>query len=513
MTRRPRKSPRQRNRGAKSTAIRQLPFKVHRNPFRPVEILSEDQIHLIHEKSLDLLQDYGIEFLLDEAREMLAAAGADVEPSGPRVRFDRGMIEERIKTVPRSFKLHARNPAHDLEFGDNTITFIMVGSAPNASDIEGGRRPGNFSDYCDFLKLSQSLNICNGPQGYPTEPTDIPTPIRHLEAGRAMVKLTDKANFGYALGRQRLADVLEIVRIGRGISAEQLSREPSMVATINCNSPLRYDTHLTQGLIELARHNQPTVVSPFTLSGAMAPVTLAGTLIQQNAEALAAIALTQVANPGAPVFYGAFASNVDMRSGAPAFGTPEYVRTTLAAGQLARHYGFPYRSSAPCSANAPDAQAVYETEMALWPCLLGHANMVKHAFGWLEGGLCASFEKVIIDAEIVQNLVEVLHPIDTSPDALGIEAIKDVGPGGHFFGTQHTLERYETAFYEPFLSDRRNFESWEEAGSPDTLTRAHKIYKSLIADYEPPALDPAIAEELDAFVDRRIAEGGAEYGT
>jgi len=250
-------------------------------------------------------------------------------------------------------------------------------------------------------------------------------------------------------------------------------------------------------------------VTPFTLAGAMAPVTLAGALAQQNAEALAVIAFTQMIRPGAPVIYGGFTSNVDMKSGAPAFGTPEYSKAALAGGQLARRYSLPYRSSNANASNAVDAQAAYESEMSIWAAVMGHANMILHGAGWLEGGLCASFEKMIIDAEILQMMAEFLQPIEVNDDTLGLDAIAEAGPGGHFFGTAHTLERYETAFYEPIVSDWRNFETWEEHGALDATQRANGIWKQMLKDYEQPPLDPARDEELKAFMARRKEEGGA----
>jgi len=251
------------------------------------------------------------------------------------------------------------------------------------------------------------------------------------------------------------------------------------------------------------------VITPFTLAGAMAPVTVAGAVVQQNAEALAGIAFCQIVNPGAPVIYGGFTSNVDMKSGAPAFGTPEYSRAALVGGQLARRYGLPYRSSNANASNVVDAQAAYESEMSLWGAVLGHANLVKHAAGWMEGGLCASFEKVVLDAELLQMMAEFLVPIEVNEATLGLDAIAEVGPGGHFFGAAHTMDRYESAFYSPILSDWRNFETWQEAGAETATMRANAIYKRLLADFEPPPLDPAIREELAAFVAKRKKEGGA----
>jgi trimethylamine--corrinoid protein Co-methyltransferase len=364
-------------------------------------------------------------------------------------------------------------------------------------------------DYQNFLRLEQAFNVMHMAGGYPVEPTDLPPSTRHLDCLASMVKLTDKAFHAYALGRTRILDALEIVRIGRGIGREQLMAEPSLFTIVNTNSPLKLDGPMIEGLIEMARANQTVVVTPFTLTGAMAPASLAGALALQNAEALAGIAFTQMVNPGSPAMYGGFTSNVDMKSGAPAFGTPEYVRAALAGGQLTRRYQIPYRSSNASASNVVDAQAAYESEMSVWGAVMGHCNMMMHGAGWMEGGLVASFEKFILDIEILQGMAEFLQPIKIDEAELAVEAIREVGPGGHFFGVGHTLERYETAFYAPLLSDWRNFENWTLAGAENATQRASKIYKQVLADYQPPPLDPAIAEELAAFVAKRKEEGGA----
>jgi len=386
----------------------------------------------------------------------------------------------------------------------------MSGSAPNVSDLDRGRRPGNFADYCDLLKLIQSLNIIHLAAGYPVEPIDLPPSTRHLDAHYAFITLTDRVWQPSAIGPDRVEDGIAMNCIARGITRDEIVEKPGLLSTINTNSPLRVDGAMLGGLMAMARAGQACIITPFTLSGAMAPATLAGALAQQNAEALGVIAFAQMVRPGAPVLYGGFTSNVDMKSGAPAFGTPEYTLGALAGGQLARRYGLPYRSSAPCAANAVDAQAAYETEMSLWGAVMGGANLVKHGAGWMEGGLVASYEKLMIDAELLQMMAEVLKPIEVSDETLGLEAIAEVGPGGHFFGAAHTLARYETAFYAPILSDWRNFESWREAGAPDTAQRANTLWKQLLAAYEPPPLDPAIDEELRAFVAKRKEEGGVD---
>ncbi|MBC6439782.1 MAG: trimethylamine methyltransferase family protein [Rhodospirillales bacterium] len=491
-------------------AVRQSPWREVVNRFPPMTPVSEDELKFIQDRSLKVLEEVGIEFLHDRALDILEAAGADVNRDTLRVRFDRGLVTESIARAPSEFRLHARNPERNITIGGNRIAFCPVASPPFVHDMDGGRREGNFHDYCNFLRLGQSLNALHFFGGYPVEPTDLPAASRHLDCLQAFVTLTDRAWHAYSLGSERIDDALSIICIARGMSREEIRAEPSIVTVINANSPLRFDTPMLDGMMAMAEHNQPVIVTPFTLCGAMAPATVAGALTQQNAEALAGLTMVQLTNPGAPMVYGGFTSNVDMKTGAPAFGTPEFTRAAMIGGQLARLNGVPYRSSNANASTSVDAQAAYESQMSLWGAVMGHANIMLHGAGWLEGGLVASFEKMVIDADTIQMIAEVMEPVVVTDDEIGIEAMRDVGPGGHFFGTQHTLERYETAFYEPMVSDWRNFESWEEAGSPDAATRANGIYKALIAAYEPPALDPAIAEELDAFVTRRKSEIGRQ---
>ena len=299
-----------------------------------------------------------------------------------------------------------------------------------------------------------------------------------------------------------------MTRIARGIDQATLEREPSVITVINTNSPLRLDIPMAQGMIEFAQHNQPIVVTPFTLAGAMAPITLAGALAQQNAEALAGITLVQIVKPGAPVMYGGFTSNVDMQSGAPAFGTPEYVRTAMIGGQLARRYGIPYRSSNVCAANALDMQAAYESVFSLWGAIMGGVNFLMHGAGWMEGGLHASLDKMLLDADLLHMVSAMLDPVVVDADTLAIDTIEGVGPGGHFFGTAHTQARFRDAFYRPLLSDWRNYETWVDAGSPTADQKAHGLVDQYLAAYQPPVMDPDIKAELRAFVDHRVAEGG-----
>ena len=488
------------------SALHQLAWREVVNRFPPLEAISRDELAFIQDRSLRVLEEIGIEFLHDRALDILADAGADVDRATKRVRFPRALVGEAVANAPPEFTLHARNPERSITIGGNRITFCPVASPPFAHDLERGRREGNFADFCDFLRLGQSLNSLHFFGGYPVEPTDLPAAGRHLDCLSAFVTLTDRAWHAYSLGPERIDDALSIISIARGKSREKLKSEPSIVTVVNANSPLRFDTPMLDGMMAMAEHGQPVIVTPFTLAGAMAPATVAGAVTQQNAEALAGMTLVQLVNPGTPMVYGGFTSNVDMKTGAPAFGTPEYARATMIGGQLARLNGVPYRSSNANASTSVDAQAAYESQVSLWSAVMSHANIVLHGAGWLEGGLVASFEKMVIDADTIQMITEVMEPVEVTNEAIGMAAMADVGPGGHFFGTQHTLERYETAFYAPMVSDWSSFENWQEAGSVDAAGRASRLARGFIESWEAPALDPAVAEELAAFVARRREE-------
>jgi trimethylamine--corrinoid protein Co-methyltransferase len=490
-----------------ANAIPQLPRRRSVRRFPPMEIISADEIEAIHQASLRVLEEIGMDFTLPEARALLKRAGAAID--GERVRFDRHMVEELIRTAPRRFTFHARNPENTVEIGGDDMVFGTVGSPPNSSDMDNGRRPGNLADYHNFLRLAQYFNCIGFLAGYAVEPIDVHASIRHLVALRDAAVLTDKPFHAYSLGKERICDGIEIARIARGITPEQLECEPSLFTIVNTNSPLKLDAPMLRGIIEMSSKNQIVCVTPFTLAGAMAPVTVAGALVEQNAEALAGMVFTQVVRKGSPFIYGGFTSNVDMRSGAPAFGTPEYMKACIVGGQLARRYNVPYRTSNTCAANAVDAQAAYESVFSLWGVTMGGGNLIMHGAGWMEGGLVASFEKFVLDCDLIQMVMEFLIPLDTSEDALGVEAIREVGPGGHFFGGAHTLARYEHAFYTPIISDWRNNQQWLAAGKPEAWQKANSVYKQALGEYREPPIDPAIREELDAFVARRKAEGGA----
>ncbi len=477
-------------------------------PLPPTELLAPDELDRIHEASLSILERTGMEMLDPEARSIMRAAGADVDEATMRVRIPRDVVTAAVAKAPAEFTLHSWNPERHLHVGGRSMVFGTVASAPHFIDRGGVRRAGDREGFRDLLKLAQMLDVVHYVPGYPVEPIDIHPSVRHLHAAHDTLTLTHKGLHCYSLGRQRNVDCMEMVRIARGVDQATFDREPSLITVVNTNSPLRLDLPMSQGMIEFAQHHQVVIVTPFTLAGAMAPITLAGALAQQNAEALAGIALVQLVEPGAPVMYGGFTSNVDMQSGAPAFGTPEYVRTAMIGGQLARRYGVPYRSSNTSAANALDAQAAYESVFSLWGAVMGGVNFLMHGAGWMEGGLHASLEKMLLDADLLQMVVKMLEPVVVDDATLALDAIDEVGPGGHFFGTAHTQARYRDAFYRPFLSDWRNYETWAEAGSPTADGRATQLVAKFLDAYEPPAMDPEIRAELDAFVERRVAEGG-----
>lgn len=487
----------------------QLPFSQPQYADAPIEPISADQVEAIHQASLKVLSDIGILFLNDEALSVLAKEGCDIDWDTKNVRFDPDWISSKLSTAPSQFTITARNRDKSNIWGGKHFNFGNVGSPPNVMDLDKGRRVGTREDFQNLIKLSQAYNCMHFISGYPVEPLDVHASIRHLYCLYDKLTLTDKVVHAYSLGEERVEDAMEMVRIAGGYSHAEFDASPKMFTNINSSSPLKHDLPMLDGAMRFARRGQPVIIAPFTLAGAMAPVTIAGAIVQQNAECLAAIALLQSLNPGTPVVYGAFTSNVDMKTGAPAFGTPEFVRAMQISGQMARYYGLPWRGSNANAANAPDAQAVWESAFSLQGTCSGGANVIFHAAGWLEGGLSASYEKFIIDCEMLQQIIYAQNPIPLEAADLALEAIADVGPNGHFFGTDHTQERYKTAFYSPILSDWSNYESWEEAGAVWTHERANKIFKKILAEFEAPAMDIAIQEELQAFVERRAKEGGA----
>ncbi|MFZ9039626.1 MAG: trimethylamine methyltransferase family protein, partial [Gammaproteobacteria bacterium] len=379
--------------------------------------------------------------------------------------------------------------------GDFALTASLCRSAGGGYD----RGRGIHNSPADVLHL-QSPNV---------ESQDIPVHLRHYQVTEAQLTLSRKPFFIFSRGSEQVEDAFAMARIAHGLSQQEFEAKPLCYTVINTNSPRQLDIPMCQGIIDFARAGQVSVITPFTLAGAMAPVTMPGALVLQHAEALAGILLSQIVRPGAPVVYGSFTSNVDMKSGSPAFGTPEFVQAAFGAGQLARHIGLPWRGSAATASNAPDEQAVYEFLMSAWGSILGGVNVMVHAAGWLEGGLTGSMEKFILDVEMLQTFAEIFNPLDSGDAELAYEAIASVDPGGHFFGCEHTMARYQTAFYEPLVSDWSNFGQWTENGSKTATQRANGIWKKILHDFEAPAMDPARLEELQAFIERRSAEGGA----
>ncbi len=489
--------------------IQQMPWRLPKNTDRPTEPLSEEGVQALHEGAMRILEEIGIEFLNEESLAIFREAGCTVE--GTNVRMGRDFVTEMVGRAPASFTLTPRNLDRQLVMGEDHILFGNVSSPPNYWSLDTGKVPGTREQCADLLKLTQYFNCIHFAGGYPVEPVDIHASVRHLDVLFDKLTLTDKVMHAYSLGAERVEDVMEMVRIASGLSPEEFAASPRMYTNINSTSPLKHDIPMIDGCLRCIRKGQAVVVSPFTLAGAMAPVTMAGAVAQSIAEALCAIALFQYVAPGCACVIGTFTSNVDMKSGAPAFGTPEYMRATQMTGQMARFYGLPMRASGVCAANVPDGQAMWETSNSLWSAVQSGTNMVYHAAGWLEGGLIASPEKFVMDCEVLQMIQRYFEPevCCTDPDDIALDAIAEVGSNGHFFGIEHTQERYETAFYQPFLSDWRNFEAWNLDGAKWTAERANALVKEILGSFEAPPMDDAIREELSDFVARRKAEGGA----
>jgi len=497
----------QRRSGA--TSLAQAPWDLPLYSDAPSGPLDEEGVNRIHDAAMRILEEIGIWFLNEEAQDVLITAGCEVEKPSGRVRMDRAFVMEKVALAPESFPITPRNGERRIVVGGKHALYVNVSSPPNCSDLERGRRTGTRESMRELLMLTQAFNCLHLAGGYPVEPIDLHASTRHLDALFDKLTLTDKVVHAYSLGKERIEDAMEMVRIAGGLSHAEFEAEPRMYTNINSSSPLKHDYPMLDGAMRMARRGQPVIVTPFTLAGAMAPVTLAGAVAQQTAEALAAIALLQCVKPGVPVGYGSFTSNVDMKSGAPAFGTPEYLRATQMSGQMARFYCLPFRASNACAANAPDPQAAWESAFSLWACTSAQANIVYHAAGWLEGGLTASYEKFVMDCEMLQQVQHAMRPVSVTEDDLAVDAIAEVGPEGHFFGGAHTQARYESAFYSPFLSDWRNYEAWQRGGGLTAPERALGVWKKILAEFEAPAMDEAIREELSEFVERRRREGGA----
>ncbi len=502
---------RRRGRGAEIAPApsRDVNYRQLRNPFPAMEVFPADQIVEMHETALRTIEELGVKVLLPEARRIFAKGGARVDEDSQMAFIGRDMVEAAIASAPKSIacKAGARHRDFTLELG--SLVFQPGAGAPNATDLERGRRPATGQDYLDFLKLTHHFDVFQmiSPQ---VEPQDVSTHLRHYFTTQAQLELTDKFPFFFSRGTPQVMDCFEMLATARGYSDEEFRTNAHCYTIINTNSPRTLDNPMAQGLIDFARHGQMSIITPFTLMGAMAPITVAGAITLSHAEALAALTLTQLANPGAPVCYGTFTSNVDMKSGAPAFGTPSHFQASLAAGQLARHLGLPWRSAAGSASNANDVQAANENQFGLWGCLMAGATVIIHSAGWLEGGLTVSFEKLVCDAEVLNMVAELCAGAQATGAEIGFDtALSEVEPSGHFFATSQTMERYNTEFYEPHLHDYANFGTWTERGSVDANHRATGVWKGILNNFESPVLSNDRLGAMHEFIARRTEEGGA----
>jgi trimethylamine--corrinoid protein Co-methyltransferase len=451
-----------------------------------------------------IVSELGIDFLHDEAIEVLEGAGQQVE--GQLVKFDPDWILEQVAKAPREFDLQARNLEHTIHVGGNHMAFGAVYGCPFVREgLE--RREATYADFENLVRLSQAFPQLDTPGGTICEPNDRPLDSRHLDMVYALLTLSDKPFMGSVTSGPNAEDTIAMAEMVFG--RESLERTPAVISLINVNSPLRYDDRMLSALLAYAKANQALVITPFLLMGAMSPVSVPSTLAQQVGEALAGIALVQTIRPGCPVVFGSFLSNTDMQSGSPSFGTPESAVGLLCTGQIARHYGLPFRGGGGLtSSQAVDAQAAYEASMTLWPTFLAGTNFVMHSAGWLESGLVSCYEKFVVDVELLRMLHEVFEPLKIDEETLAYGAHQEVGQGGHFLGAAHTLERFRECFYRPLLSSTENYERWSRNGGKDAATRASDVWRKTLEEYEEPAIDAGLKEELKAYVDRRRTELG-----
>jgi trimethylamine---corrinoid protein Co-methyltransferase len=476
-----------------------------RNTMPRYEVLSEDAMAKLDKGWRRLVSEIGVEFMSERALALFREAGQRVEDN--TVFFDPEFVLAQVAKAPREFEVAARNPEHSIHIGGDSMAFGAVYGPPFVREGDL-RREATMDDFRRFTKLSQSFAVLDSAGGVICEPNDTPLDSRHLDMTYALQTLTDKVYMGNVVSGVNAADTIamgEILFGGRDV----IEKTPVSISLINCNSPLRWDDRMLDAQFEYSAANQPVVLTPFILMGAMSPVTIPAALVQQIAEALTGIALSQLIRPGCPVIFGSFLSNIDMQSGSPTFGTPESGIGLLCTGQIARHFGLPFRSGgALTSSQVPDAQAGYEALMTMLPTFLAGANWVMHSAGWLEGGLVAGFEKFIVDVEILQMMQVEFTPLEIDEDSLAFGAHQEVGHGGHFLGAAHTMERFRTCFYRPLLSSSENFERWSRNGGLDAAARATKIYQKTLEEYVAPPLDDAVREELQEYVVRRRKELG-----
>ena len=471
------------------------------------EYLPAESIERIHDLSLKLLEELGLEFNHPEAVSILEAAGAEIlDREAGHVRLPRELVMQSIAKAPAEFTLHARNPEHTVIIGGNHMVTAPVYGPPFVHDLDNGRRGALLADFQNFVRMAQMTPQIHNAGGTVVEPEDEPQETRHLDMTYTLLTLSDKTFMGSVTAAENANDTVELAALVFG-GREALAARPVMISLINVNSPRRYDTRMLDALLVYAKARQAVIVTPFILAGAMSPVALGGTLIQQNAEALAGITLTQLVSPGTPVVYGSFLSNTDMQSGSPCFGTPESAMGLFVSAQLARRYHLPFRSGGGLTASKlPDAQAAYEASMGFWPTFLAGTNFVLHAAGWLESGLVSSYEKFVLDVEQLRMMEKFLTGIPLDEEGVAWDAHVEILPGGHFLGAEHTMRHFREAFYRPLVSDLNNFERWQQKGALSADMRANAIWKKWLAAYQPPPLDPAIDEALRGYMTRRKAQ-------
>src|SRR3954454_7621721 len=468
------------------------------------EILEESSMQELERGWRRIVSELGIDFLHDEALEAFAAAGQTVE--GQLVKFDPDWILEQVAKAPREFDLQARNPERTLHIGGRHMAFGAVYGCPFVREgLE--RREATYADFENLVRLSQAFPQLDTPGGTICEPNDTPLDSRHLDMVYALLTLSDKPFMGSVTSGPNAEDTIAMAELVFG--RESLERTPAIISLINFNSPLRYDDRMLSALLAYAKANQALVITPFLLMGAMSPVSVPSTLAQQVGEALAGIALVQTIRPGCPTVFGSFLSNTDMQSGSPSFGTPESAVGLLCTGQIARHYGLPFRGGGGLtSSQAVDAQAAYESMMSLWPTFLAGTNFVMHSAGWLESALVSCYEKFVTDVELLRMLYHVFEPLTIDEESLAFSAHQEVGQGGHFLGAAHTLERFRECFYRPLVSTTENYERWARNGGNDTAARASEVWRKTLEEYEEPPIDNDLKAELKAYVDRRRTELG-----
>jgi trimethylamine--corrinoid protein Co-methyltransferase len=468
------------------------------------EVLTEEALEIIEANAETVLEEIGVNFVENPAAlDRWRAAGAEVQ--GERVRLPKGLARKLCSTAPSQFTQHARNPERNVEIGGGNLVLAPVYGPPFVQDMNGGRRYATMQDFQDFVKLGYMSKWLHHSGGTVCEPTDIPVNKRHLDMLYAHMSLSDKPYMGSVTEPSRAVDSIEMSKI---LFGDQFVQDNTvMTSLININSPLTFDSIMMGALEHYAAHNQAAIISPFIVGGAMAPVSIAGTLTQVLAEVLAGVAYSQLIRPGAPVIFGAFVTSIDMNSGAPTFGTPEASHITMGAGQLARRLGLPYRSAGSFNGSKlPDAQAAYETANSLNAGLLAGVNFMLHSCGWLEGGLVSSFEKFVMDADQLGILHHFARGVSMDENAQAMDAIREVGPGGHYLGCAHTQANFKSSFWRSDLLDYKPFETWADEGSRDTMALANARVRKLLADYQQPMLDPAIDEALRAFVAKRKEE-------